>query len=90
MIRFDLAWLTIGLVYVCNGSKSDVKITQFGRLRVPVIPSLYNIVQSGGRLPRTIKIVGCRNATTVVKQIGQLSDNCKSDNCPKIETNRKH
>ena len=53
---------------MCNGSKSDVKITQFGRLRVPVIPSLYNIVQSGGRLPRTVKVVGCRNATTVVGQ----------------------
>lgn len=48
-------------------SKSDVKITQFGRLRVPVIPSLYNIVQSGGRLSKAIKVVGCRNATTVAK-----------------------
>ena len=76
MIKIDLAWLTIGLVYVCSMSESDVKITQFGRLRVPVIPSLYNIVQSGGRLPRTIKIVGCRNATTVAKQIGQLSTYC--------------
>lgn len=66
--------------------KSDVKITQFGRLRVPVIPSLYNIVQSDGRLPRTVKIVGCRkmqcdncrttNRTTVAKQIGQLSTYC--------------
>ena len=76
MIKIDLAWLTIGLVYVCNGSKSDVKITQFGRLRVPVIPSLYNIVQSGGRLPRTVKVVGCRKM--------------QCDNCRKIETNRKH
>lgn len=54
----------------------EVKITQFGRLRVPVIPSLYNIVQSGGRLPRTVKIVGCRKI--------------QCDNCRKIETNRKH
>ncbi len=68
MIRFDLGWLTIGLVYVCSRIESDVKITQFGRLRVPVIPSLYNIVQSGGRLPIIVKIVGCRNATTVALQ----------------------